>query len=136
MGIDNRFKFNAKGKRVTLTIKGKDDKELFIETFVRDQSLYLGGMRYILRCDISKYVIDLLHMADKITDDLIITKLEIEGENFNPHPINLYANQDIILPVLEILVNPDRGKYKIAVFNAYIDKISYQTTYNTLSCDY
>ena len=133
MGVEDRFKLNTKGKKVTLTIKGKNNTELNIETFVRDQFLYLNGIRYILRCDISKYVIDILRMADKIYDSLTITHLEIEGENFNFHPIELHADKNIILPVIEILVNPDRGKDKIEVYNAYIDKISYQAAHKVLS---
>lgn len=134
MAIEDEFKLKVIGKEVTLTIRGKDSfHDLEIKTFVRQQFIFLNGMRYILRCNIKEYILDILQLVSKSTDPLTIISLEIEGLNFIPHPIELHADQDIILPVLEFVVNPDRGKDKVEIFNAYIDKISYQATYHTLS---
>lgn len=130
----NNIKFDAKNKKVNLTIRGTKKEspigyqDLEIETFVREQFSEMFGLRYILRCNIKDYVLDLLNLEGPHT----IVNFEIEGFDFNPHPIDLYINKDILLPTFEIVVNPDRGK-KIEVYNAYVDKISYRATHKAFT---
>lgn len=120
----NNTKFNKKGKKVTLTIKDENNISLLIETIVREQFSMLFSLRFILRCGIIDYIQDIRELGNSLTIDY----LEIEGESFNFYPIELYKNPETLLPVLEIVINPDREK-KIVVYNAYIDKISYQATH-------
>ena len=130
----NNIEFNAKNKKVNITIRGAKKasplgfQDIEIETFVREQFFAIMGLRYILRCNIKDYVLDLLNLEGNYT----IVHFEIEGFDFNPHPISLHINKDIILPILEIVVNPDRGK-KIEVYNVYVDKISYQATHKAFT---
>lgn len=130
----NNIKFDARNKKVSIRVRGKDEKsdigyrDLEIETFVREQFFCIMGLRFILRCNIQKYILDLLDLEAPHT----IVNLEIEGLDFNPHSIDLHINKDILLPTLEIVVNPDRGN-KIEVYNAYVDKISYQATHKAFT---
>lgn len=124
----NNIKFNSKGKKITFTVKDENNISLLIETIVREQFIKIFGLRFILRCDISKYIIDLLQLGNTLTVDY----LEIEGERFNFHPITLYNGKGITLPIMEIVINPDRGE-NIEVYNMYIDKISYQATHKAFT---
>ena len=124
----NNIKFRTQGKKITLTVKDKNNNSLVINTIVREQFTKVFGLRYILRCDIKEYLIELFKLGRVLTID----SLEIEGEKFNFHPIELYNGKDITLPIIEFIVNPDRGE-KIEVYNVYIDKISYQATHKAFT---
>ena len=130
MDESNNNKFTAKGKKVTLVLKGKDGYELRINTSVKKQ-FGRSGYKSILRCDIMYYVMSILRMEEPLK----IVYLNINGKDFDiciRDNIDIYTSKDILLPILEIVISSNTAD-KIDVYNAYVDKISYIATHKALA---